>query len=166
MDSEPVEVPPPAPAARRFDSLEQEAYLTLWRTYDRLRAIEEEFFSCWELTAQQYNLLRLLQAALPEAVPTLKLVSRLISRAPDVTRMLDKLEARNLIERIRSTDDRRAVLIRLTPAGAKLLETMARPLLEYHQRQLGHLDEKELTELTGLLHRARKPHEPPGSPWK
>ena len=101
MDSEPVESPP-APVARRFDSPEQEAYLSLWRTYDRLRAIEDEFFSSWELTAQQYNLLRLLQVALPEAVPTLKLVSRLISRAPDVTRMLDKLEARSLIERIRS----------------------------------------------------------------
>ena len=88
-------------SVRRFDSIEQEAYLALWRTYDRLRAMEDELFSRWELTAQQYNVLRLLKADHPEPVPTLGLVSRLVSRAPDVTRMLDKLEVRKLITRSR-----------------------------------------------------------------
>ena len=67
---------------RRFDSPQQEAYLALWRTYDRLRALEDELFDSWSLTAQQYNVLRLLRAARPAPVPTLSLVAGLISARP------------------------------------------------------------------------------------
>src|SRR5438105_4384942 len=108
------------PAARRFDSPEQEAYLALWRTYDRLRTLDDELFARWDLTAQQYNMLRLLRADHPEPVPTLRLVGRLVSRSPDVTRILDKLEARGLISRTRSTTDRRAVLVGITETGVAL----------------------------------------------
>ena len=101
----------------RFGSLEQEAYLALWRTYDRLRALEEAMFDSYNLTAQQYNLLRLLRASGPESVPTLSLVARSMSRAPDITRMLDKLENRNLIVRSRSASDRCAVLDPLYSSG-------------------------------------------------
>src|SRR5712692_6626265 len=87
--------------ARRFDSLEQEVFLNLWRTYDRLRALEDELFSQHELTPQQYNVLRLLRGEHPRTLPTLLLARRLVSRAPDITRMLDKLEGRGLIERDR-----------------------------------------------------------------
>src|SRR5437763_5938689 len=89
------------PAARRFDSPQQEAYLALWRTYDRLRALEDELFARFDLSAQQYNLLRLLRAARPFLQPTLSLADRLVSRAPDITRMLDKLEERKLLTRTR-----------------------------------------------------------------
>lgn len=154
------------PAVRGFDSPEQEAYLALWRTYDRLRAIEDEFFARWDLTAQQYNVLRLLRADDPEPVPTLRLVGRLVSRAPDVTRMLDKLEARGLISRTRSTADRRTVLVGITAPGVALLDEIADPLRDCHARQLGHLSEAELTSLTALLKCARDPHEPDDSPWK
>jgi len=151
-------------ATRKFDSLEQEAYLSLWRTYDRLRALEDDFFAGYDLTAQQYNLLRLLRAA-REPVPTLSLAERLVSRAPDVTRMLDKLEDRKLLTRTRSSEDRRTVLVKLTPAGAALLDRIAAPLRECHERQLGHLSDGDLRTLIGLLRAARAPHEPEGSPW-
>ena len=62
-------------------------------------ALEDELFAGFDLTAQQYNLLRLLRAAHPNRVPTLALAERLVSRAPDITRMLDKLEQRGLITR-------------------------------------------------------------------
>src|SRR4051794_41382938 len=94
------------PSQPRFDSLYQEVYLGLWRTYDRLRALEDELFSRYELTAQQYNVLRLLKAARPEAVPTLTLADRLVSRAPDVTRMIDRLEDRGLVARQKDPGDR------------------------------------------------------------
>lgn len=152
------------PAVRRFDSPQQEAYLALWRTYDRLRALEDDLFSNFDLTAQQYNLLRLLRAA-PEPVPTLALAERLVSRAPDITRMLDKLEERKLLTRTRSTEDRRAVLVKITPAGLALLDRIAGPLRECHERQLGHLSATELKSLVALLKAARAPHEPPGSVW-
>ncbi|VTT96755.1 family transcriptional regulator : Transcriptional regulator, MarR family OS=Pirellula staleyi (strain ATCC 27377 / DSM 6068 / ICPB 4128) GN=Psta_1502 PE=4 SV=1: MarR [Gemmataceae bacterium] len=151
--------------ARRFDSPEQEAYLALWRTYDRLRALEDELFAQFELTAQQYNVLRLLRAARPESLPTLVLAERLVSRAPDITRMLDKLEARKLLTRTRSTEDRRAVLVAVTAAGIALLDQIAGPLRACHGRQLGHLSPAQLKSLAALLKAARAPHEPPGSLW-
>lgn len=151
-------------AARRFDSPEQEAYLALWRTYDRLRAIEDELFARFDLTAQQYNLLRLLRAA-HEPVPTLSLTDRLVSRAPDITRMIDKLEQRKLITRVRSAKDRRTVLVAATDAGRTLIDAIAEPLRACHERQLGHLNRGELKSLTALLKAARAPHEPEDSPW-
>ena len=160
-------VPPKRrPAARRFDSPEQEAYLGLWRTYDRLRALEDELFAGFGLTAQQYNLLRLLRAARPDPVPTLRLADRLVSRAPDVTRMLDKLETAGLITRTRSTTDRRAVLVGITESGVALLDRVASPLRDCHRRQLGHLTGGQLAALTALLKAARAPHEPDDSTWK
>src|SRR6266403_1084668 len=92
---------------KRFDSLEQEAFLSLWRTYDRLRAFEDELFARYDLTPQQYNALRLLRSAHPGKLRTLDLAGRLVSRAPDITRLLDKLERRGLIDRDRPADNRR-----------------------------------------------------------
>src|SRR5947208_3196295 len=91
--------------AQRFDSPQQETYLNLWRTYDRLRLLEDELFGRYDLTAQQYNALRLLKAAHPKKVPTLHLAGRLVSRAPDITRMVDKLVDRGLVERERPAED-------------------------------------------------------------
>src|SRR5690606_29508186 len=84
---------------QHFDSLEQEAFLNLWRTYDRLKALEEQVFAQVGLSAQQYNALRLLRSVHPGAMPTLLLGSRLISRAPDMTRLLDRLQQRDLLSR-------------------------------------------------------------------
>ena len=104
-------------ATRRFDSPEQEAFLNLWRTYDRLRALEDELFGRHGLTAQQYNALRLLRACHPESLPTLELAARLVSRAPDITRLLDKLEQRALVARDRLPENRRVVRVSITDAG-------------------------------------------------
>jgi DNA-binding MarR family transcriptional regulator len=150
----------------RFDSLEQEVFLDLWRTYDRLRAHEDALFDHFDLTPQQYNVLRLLRADHPEPQPTLSLADRLISRAPDITRMLDKLEQRSLIVRERPPNDRRVVRVTITPAGLELLETIAEPLSECHRKQLGHVSAADLQQLATLLREARRPHEPPASTWK
>ena len=103
----------------RFDSPEQEAFLNLWRTYDRLRALEDELFAGFDLTPQQYNALRLLKAELPGTLPTLALADRLVSKAPDITRLLDKLESRGLICRDRPADNRRVVRVGITPVGTE-----------------------------------------------
>src|SRR5260370_20074767 len=99
MDTDLVE------ADRRFDSLEQEVFLNLWRTYDRLRALEDEVFRAYDLTPQQYNVLRILRGERARTVPTLILARRLVSRAPDITRMVDKLEQRGLIGRDRPANN-------------------------------------------------------------
>src|SRR5439155_22093149 len=95
--------------ARHFDSLQQEVFLNLCRTYDRLRILEDELFGRHDLTAQQYNALRLLRGVHPDRVRTLDLAARLVSRAPDITRLLDRLEQRGLVERTRPPENRREV---------------------------------------------------------
>lgn len=146
----------PAP---RFDSLEQEVFLNLWRTYDRLKGIEEQVFGEFDLSAQQYNALRLLGSAHPDAMRTQVLGSRLISRAPDMTRLLDRLEQRGLLDRERRSDNRRVVELRITPRGMELLDTIGESVRACHGRQLGHMNEKQLQQLAILLQEARRPHE-------
>jgi DNA-binding MarR family transcriptional regulator len=150
----------------RFDSLEQEVFLNVWRTYDRLRILEEEIFGRFELTPQQYNVLRLLRAVRPESLQTLTLARRLVSRAPDITRMLDKLESRGLIVRERPSDNRRVVRVRISKAGLALVDRIAAPLAVCHARQLGHLSRQDLKQLCALLKAARRPHESAGSSWR
>jgi DNA-binding MarR family transcriptional regulator len=157
---------PPTRTGRGFDSLEQEVFLSLWRTYDRLRALEEELFGRHDLTPQQYNALRILSSEHPNKIQTLDLAGRLISRAPDITRLLDKLEQRGLIDRERPPDNRRIVRIGITEAGRSLLRELREPLRKCHVRQLGHLSPKELKDLTTLLRAARLPHEEPESQWQ
>src|SRR5438552_17070665 len=156
----------PRRAYPRFDSLTQEVFLNLWRTYDRLRALEDELFAGFDLTPQQYNVLRLLRGVHPGTVPTLALADRLVSRAPDITRMLDKLEERRLVFRDRPPENRRVVRIGITPAGWSLLREIADPLRECHNRQLGHMTSGELRKLSALLRAARAPHEPDDRPQR
>jgi DNA-binding MarR family transcriptional regulator len=151
---------------RRFDSLEQEAFLGLWRTYDRLRALEEELFARYDLTPQQYNALRLLRRDHPAPVRTLDLAGRLVSRAPDITRLIDKLEQRGLVARERPADNRRVVWIGITPAGIALLNELRTPVRDCHTRQLGHLPRSDLVALVELLKAAALPHEDADSPWR
>lgn len=157
---------PSAPTHRRFDSPEQEAFLGLWRTFDRLRAMEEELFARYDLTPQQYNALRLLRGAHPDTLRTTDLTERLVSRAPDTTRLLDKLAERGLIERRRSEANRREVRVGITAAGGTLLDELQEPLRACHARQLGHLTRAELRDLTALLRAARLPHEDADSSWR
>ena len=158
----PVAAKPP----RRFDSPQQEVFLNLWRTYDRLRALEDELFGRHGLTAQQYNALRLLRAAHPGKMPTLTLAAKLISRAPDITRLLDKLHDRGLIDRERPADNRRVVNIGITPGGIAALDALAREVQACHERQLGHMSAAEMKSLVGLLRKARQPHEPGDNGWR
>lgn len=144
---------------RRFDSPEQEAFLNLWRTYDRLKAIEDELFARHGISAQQYNSLRLLRSVHPGSMPTLALGKRLVSRAPDMTRIMDRLEGRALIQRNRSTANRRVVDVAITAQGVALLDQMAREVQEMHQRQLGHLTRAQKRDFVQLLKLARRPHD-------
>jgi len=139
--------------------------LSLWRTYDRLRMLEDELFAEYGLTAQQYNTLRLLASRHPGALPTLAIAARLISRAPDITRLLDKLAERRLIERVRPEDNRRVVNVGITSAGLELLRCLESAVRDCHERQLGHLKRTELKSLVALLRSARAPHEASGSTW-
>lgn len=150
---------------RKFDSPEQEVYLSVWRTYDRLRALEDGLFAGLDLTPQQYNVLRILQVVAPRPLPTLKISERLISRAPDITRMIDKLEQRGLVTRVRSQEDRRTVFVAITEAGLQLLTELQGSVERMHREQAGHLSQADSADLCRLLKKLRKPHEGTGSSW-
>jgi DNA-binding MarR family transcriptional regulator len=158
-------IPSPKRRSRAFDSPRQEAYLNLWRTYDRLRNLEDDLFANHDLTAQQYNALRLLRGEHPDSLPTLAIAEWLVSRAPDITRLLDKLEQRGLVARQRLADNRRVVKVGITENGLRLLAELDGPVRECHERQLGHLTDEQLNNLIELLRMVRMPHEEPGTIW-
>lgn len=143
----------------KCDSPEQEAYLHMWRTYDLLKALEEQVFDRHDLSAQQYNALRILADAAPDSLPTLALAGRLVSRAPDITRLLDRLERRGLIRRDRRADNRRVVAVSITKAGRALLADLADEVVACGRRQLGHMKPADLRTFVDLLRAARAPHE-------
>jgi len=128
--------------------------------------LEDKLFSQHELTAQQYNALRLLRAEHPATLPTLALASRLVSHAPDITRLLDRLAERDLVVRERMADNRRVVQVGITEAGLALLKQLDDPVRQCHQGQLGHLSPAQLKSLVDLLRASRQPHEEAGSPWR
>lgn len=148
-----------------FDSDEQAVFLHLWRTYDCLKALEDQVFSSFEMSPQQYNALRLLSASHPLPLQTLNLAKQLISRSPDITRLLDRLEKNSWITRNRPATNRRIVEVFITPTGLGLLRKMQGEILAMHQRQLGHLNEHQRESLIELLRLARKPHDDASCNW-
>lgn len=145
----------------KFDSKEQEVFLNLWKTYDKLKAIEDELFGQYRLSAQQYNALRLLESVYPDSMRTMELGRRLVSRCPDTTRMLDRLGHRKLTARKRLANNRRVVEVAITSAGLSLLEDISDEVRLMHRRQLGHMNRTDLRTLTELLKKARLLHEAP-----
>ncbi len=113
-----------------FGSEFEEAGVALLRTSDQLQRRLSSTVEPHDLTIQQYNVLRILRGAHPEAVPTLEIVTRMIEQAPGITRLLDRLEAKKLIQRVRCSEDRRRVLCTISPAGLALLAELDRPMFE------------------------------------
>ena len=99
-------------------------------------------------------MLRILRGS-PEGLPCGEIASRMITRDPDITRLLDRLEKRGLISRCRETKDRRMVMARITPEGLKLLARLDEPVQAAHRKQLGHLGRERLRALTELLYVSR-----------
>jgi DNA-binding MarR family transcriptional regulator len=113
-----------------------------------------EVLKAEDLSPSQYNVLRILRGA-PEGLPCGEIASRLITRDPDVTRLLDRMEKRGLISRARESRDRRMVLARLTAAGLKVVDRLDEPVQKMHRKRLGHLGKERLRALRGLLSAAR-----------
>jgi DNA-binding MarR family transcriptional regulator len=140
----------PSKSRRRVGSPEEAAFLDLLRTTDMLSRGLVQVLKSEDLSATQYNVLRILRGA-PEGLPCGEIANRMITRDPDVTRLLDRLEKRELISRCREAKDRRTVMARITAMGLKLLARLDEPVQDAHRQQLGHLGRERLRALTELL---------------
>ncbi|MHB8654883.1 MAG: MarR family winged helix-turn-helix transcriptional regulator [Terriglobia bacterium] len=135
---------------RRPASPEEAAFLELLRTTDLLSRGLVEVLKAEGLSATQYNVLRILRGA-PQGLPCGEIASRMITRDPDITRLLDRLEKRGVISRCRENMDRRTVMVRITPQGLRLLTRLDEPVRTTHRKQLGPLGRMRLQVLIGLL---------------
>jgi DNA-binding MarR family transcriptional regulator len=141
-------------SAQQFGTAEESAFLDLLRTCDLLARGVVGVLKRVDLSPTQYNVLRILRGA-TAGLPCGEIASRMITRDPDITRLLDRMEKRGLISRCRERKDRRTVLTRITPAGLKILAQLDGPVQEAHRKQLGHLGPERLRKLTELLRLAR-----------
>jgi DNA-binding MarR family transcriptional regulator len=135
-------------------SPEETMFLELLRTTDMLSRGLVPILKAEDLSSTQYNVLRILRGA-PEGLPCGEIANRMITRDPDVTRLLDRLEKRQLISRCRETKDRRTVRARIAPDGLKVLARLDEPVQAAHYKQLGHLGQQRLQALTKLLRVSR-----------
>jgi DNA-binding MarR family transcriptional regulator len=133
---------------------EEAAFLDLLRTTDMLSRELGKVLKAEDLSATQYNVLRILRGA-PEGLPCGEIARRMITRDPDITRLLDRLEKRGLISRSREVRDRRTVITTIMAEGLKLLAHLDEPVREAHRNLLGHLGRERLQVLTELLRDAR-----------
>jgi DNA-binding MarR family transcriptional regulator len=139
---------------RRVGCPEEAAFLELLRTTDILSRGLVKVLKTEDLSPTQYNVLRILRGA-PEGLPCGEIADRMITRDPDITRLLDRLEKRALISRCRETRDRRMVMARIVPEGLKLLERLDEPVETAHRQQLAYLGQERLRALKELLYAAR-----------
>ena len=133
-----------------------QAYLSIVQAAEDMRRDFAELFRAYDLSTPQYNVLRILRGAGPDGLMCSDVSSRLLTHDSDVTRLLDRLDRRGLIERARSTEDRRVVRAHITDVGLVLLASLDGPVDALHQRQLGHVSQARLIEVSTLLTDVRK----------
>jgi DNA-binding MarR family transcriptional regulator len=138
----------------KFSSSQQEALLSLAVAAGTINDLMDQICENHDITRQQYNVLRILRGVYPEGHPRCAIAERMIERAPDVTRLVDRLQARGLVRRQRGGHDHRQAITRITPKGLKLLESI-QPELDSqtatHLSKLSEVDCRELSRLCGLL---------------
>ena len=139
-----------------FESREQEVFLNLLRTCDALAGEFQLLFREHGLSQPLYNVLRIVAGAGEDGVRTQAIGQQMVTREPDVTRLVDRLEKAGWVQRQRCREDRRVVWVKITAAGTETLGEIADPVRRLHQGQLGHLTASQLDHLSELLSLARR----------
>ena len=136
-----------------------QAYSTLLSTADKIKTLFETVCAPFDITGQQYNVLRILRGAEPHGLPTLTIADRVIEKTPGITRMIDRLESKGLVTREIRPHDRRCVYCRITRKGLKLLKLLDEPVEAFNKQAFRGLSAKELEQLIELLLKTREAHE-------
>jgi DNA-binding MarR family transcriptional regulator len=139
-----------------FQSAAQQATIALLRTADFVRRRLSGVIEPRGVTFQQYNVLRILRGAGAEPLTASDIAERLIEQTPGVTRLVDRLEAKGLVLRERSTEDRRLVNTRITEAGRMLLESLDEAVDRADEEAVGSLTKKQIDQLATLLEQIRR----------
>ena len=135
-----------------FASREQEIFLGLRVAAARIVEPWEKFLKATaELTPNQYNVLRILRGSHPTRLACGDIADRMISRDPDITRLIDRLSRRGLVARVRSRQDRRVVEVAITEKGREVLRRLDAPVGRMPKAMLGHLGARKLAQLGQLL---------------
>lgn len=142
-----------------FGSPGEEAVVGLMRTADVVRRRIAAVLEPHDVTAQQFNVLRILRGAGSDGLPTLEVSARMIEQTPGITRLLDRLEAKQLVRRQRCPKDRRQHLCWISPEGEALLAALDAPVLAGVEQSLGGLSSQDRIALIRLLDAIRTPHD-------
>jgi DNA-binding MarR family transcriptional regulator len=142
--------------SKPFESLQAEVFLNLMRTTDALSRGMEDILKLAGLSHAQYNALRILRGAGEQGLCCREVAERMVTRDPDITRLLDRMERRSLVLRSRDSRDRRVITVRISAAGQKLLKDLDGPLSEYNRKLLSHMDKGDQRKLLELLEAARE----------
>lgn len=133
-----------------FDNPAGEAILNLMVAADTVRAQMDRFFAAYEITSGQYNVLRILRGAGCDGHPRCEIAARMVERAPDITRLVDRLEKQKLVIRDRSDEDRRQSVTRITEKGLDLLDRIEPEMSEFIGQTAQKMSVAEWIALTSL----------------
>ena len=136
---------------RTRDIIARDTYLSLVRANEQLQAEASDLFKGHGLTQAQFNVLRILRGAGEDGLPCQAIGDRLVTRVPDVTRLLDRMERDGLVLRTRSSGDRRVVIATLTALGTTKVGELDEPVLELHRSQFRGLSAPDNEALERLL---------------
>jgi len=140
---------------RPFSSVQEEVVLSIMRTADQVVVPMNDALRGASLSPSQYNVLRILRGAGEDGLPCGEITERMVRRDPDLTRLLDRLEAANLVSRARDTRDRRIIRASITGEGLALLDSLDEPMEESIRRTLAHVPVARLRTLLELLEEVR-----------
>jgi MarR family transcriptional regulator, 2-MHQ and catechol-resistance regulon repressor len=138
----------------RFESPQQKAWINLIFTSNVLNDFSNTIFKDFDLTPQQYNVLRILKGRIPESASCSSVKEVMLDKNPDLTRLCDRLVTKGLIVRETDSDNRRQVNLRITEEGIKLIDTI-KPILKEYNHKLNNLSDEEAEILSDLLDKLR-----------
>ena len=139
---------------KEFKNNFQKAFINLEYTYNWLKDKNKGVFKPFGITLQQYNVLRILRGAYPEVRSAGEIKKVILDKSPDLTRLMDRLVIKKLVERQLCPENRRKIEIKINEKGLKLLEKMD-PVTEYSEKIMQLLSEKEANQLSDLLDKLR-----------
>jgi len=143
--------------SRPFRNLREEAILNVWRTGDFVAGkLQRLLKTQGGISQTQYNVLRILRGSGEGGLPCGEIAGRMLTRDPDVTRLMDRLVRLGLARRARERQDRRVIRVRITPAGMKLVAGLEAPVNKLIDETLGHMKRAELRTLIALLSDVRR----------